>query len=85
MSDTFRKQFLDKVCGWDWVLALAFGMNMILLVLLALTIWLGPQNEGTRVITKLSLVFILVPLVIVGSLLRLCKKRSSVDPRASDD
>lgn len=86
MTDTaFRKQFLDKICGWDWALALVFGVNTVLLVMLGLTLWLGPEEEGAKVISAVSLVVILATMGVVGTLLRLCKRRSTVDPATTDE
>lgn len=75
MSETFRKRFLDKVCPWDSVLTVLFGVNMAMLVMLGLAVLVGPQDEGTMVITGLALAFILVSLAIVVPLLRLCQTR----------
>lgn len=79
MSKTFRKRFFDKVCPWDWILSIAFGVNVVLLVMLGLTFLLGPQSEGTRVVSLLSLTLIAVTLAIVVPLLVLCQRRSGID------
>lgn len=76
MSEPFKKRFLDKVCPWDSVLAVLFGVNMVLLVMLGLAVAIGPQDEGTTVITGITFAFILVSLLIVVPLLRACQSRA---------
>jgi len=76
MSETFRKRFLDKVCPWDSALALLFGVNVVLLVMLGLTVALGPQDEGTAVVTGLAFGFIVVSLLITVPILRACQARA---------
>lgn len=85
MSKTFRTRFFDKVCPWDWILSIAFGVNIVLLVMLGLTFLLGPQSEGTKVVSLLALTLIAGTLVIVVPLLVLCQRRSGINIDTSDD
>jgi protein-S-isoprenylcysteine O-methyltransferase Ste14 len=84
MTESFKRRFLDRVCPWDSVLAVVFGINVVLLVMLGVTLFFEPRSEGTRVITQLSLVLILVTLAIVTLLLRLCQTRQK-GGNADDD
>lgn len=85
MSKSFRKRFLDKICPWDGVLAVAFGVNVVLLVMLGLSFLLGPQTGGTAVVSLLSLTLIGATLAIIVPLLVLCQRRSGIDIDTGED
>lgn len=81
MADSFRTQLLDQVCPWNWILALVFGMNVILLVLLGMSTLAGSPDRSTEVVTVLAFMFIFGSLVGIAPFLWLCRKHSGYEPR----
>lgn len=75
MSSSFRETFLDKVCPWEWAFGLIFMLNVVLLVLLGLTYYVGSPSTQSTVVSAMALVFILATLIILAPLIRFCRSR----------
>jgi len=85
MTDSLRNRFLNKVCPWDWVFALMFGVNVVLLILLILTFLLAEQSTETIVVSAMAGVFILASLVLLGPIVKMCRTRDEFDSRLDEE
>lgn len=76
MSTSPKQRFLDIACPWTPLLTVVFALDIMLLVLLAISFFLGPQKEGSKIISIISLGLILLTLAFIVPVLRWCQTQA---------
>ncbi|WP_255171497.1 hypothetical protein [Natrononativus amylolyticus] len=68
------ERFWDVVCAGFPIWAVLFGLNIVLLVFMGLSLFLATPESGTRQIVVINLVLIVGFLTVLGFTIRTCRQ-----------